>query len=124
AFARLPQPRERDVERVAHLVLMALLPALAEADLATFGATLSEIQTVTGGWFASVQGGTFAPGPSEELVRRMAKWGASGVGQSSWGPAVYGIVDGEAAGVRLAEHVRGAVGAAGSVDDVQVRHVV
>ena len=25
----------------------------------------------------------------------MAEWGACGVGQSSWGPAVYGIVDGE-----------------------------
>src|SRR5207247_8287192 len=113
AFARLPQPRERDVERVAHLVLMALLPALAEADLATFGATLSEIQALTGRWFASVQGGTFAPGPSEELVRRMARWGAAGVGQSSWGPAVYGIVDGEEAGVGLADRGRAALGAAG-----------
>ena len=75
---------------------MALLPALAEGDLATFGAALSAIQAITGRWFAPVQGGTFAPGPSEELVRRMAEWGASGVGQSSWGPAVYGIVDGEA----------------------------
>ena len=35
AFAALPPPPERDVERVAHLVLMALLPALADADLAT-----------------------------------------------------------------------------------------
>ena len=40
----------------------------------------------------------------------MAEWGASGVGQSSWGPAVYGIVDGEAAGRRLAERARGVAG--------------
>ncbi len=110
ALAELARPPECDVERVAHLVLMALLPALAEADLATFGAALREIQEITGRWFASVQGGTFAPGPSEELVRRMAEWGASGVGQSSWGPAVYGIVDGEAAGLRLAERVRALLG--------------
>ena len=76
---------------------------------------LSAIQAITGRWFAPVQGGTFAPGPSEELVRRMREWGASGVGQSSWGPAVYGIVDGEDAGVRLAERVRAALGAAGTV---------
>ena len=62
-----------------------------------------------------MQGGTFAPGPSEELVRRMAEWGASGVGQSSWGPAVYGIVDGEEAGLRLAERVRGVLGSDGAV---------
>ena len=28
----------------------------------------------------------------------MREWGARGVGQSSWGPAVYGIVEGEDAG--------------------------
>jgi len=115
AFARLAAPPERDAERVAHLVLMALLPAVADGDLATFGAALSAIQAINGRWFAPVQGGTFAPGPSEELVRNMADWGASGVGQSSWGPAVYGIVDGEPAGLALAARVREVLGAAGSV---------
>jgi beta-ribofuranosylaminobenzene 5'-phosphate synthase len=117
AFAQLPPPPERDAERVAHLVLMALLPAVADADLATFGAALNAIQAITGRWFAPVQGGTFAPGPSEELVRRMGEWGASGVGQSSWGPAVYGIVEGEDAGHRLAERVRTALGPAGTVHE-------
>jgi len=114
AFAQLPSPPERDVERVAHLVLMALLPALADADLATFGAALSAIQAITGRWFAPVQGGTFVPGPSEELVIRMAESGALGVGQSSWGPAVYGIVDGEDAGLRLAEVVRALLAKSGA----------
>jgi beta-RFAP synthase len=106
AFAKLPPPPARDAERVAHLVLMSLLPALVESDLQTFGRALSEIQIITGRWFAPVQGATFAPGPSEELVRRMAEWGACGVGQSSWGPAVYGIVDGPDAAVELADRVR------------------
>jgi beta-ribofuranosylaminobenzene 5'-phosphate synthase len=115
AFEQLPSPSERDVERVAHLVLMALLPSLADADLETFGTALSEIQSINGRWFAPVQGGTFAAGPTEELVRRMTEWGASGVGQSSWGPAVYGIVDGEDAGLRLAERARDVLGTAGTV---------
>jgi beta-RFAP synthase len=115
AFAELPPPPEREVERVAALVLLALLPALAEADLATFGAALSELQVITGGWFASVQGGTFAPGPSAELVRRMTELGAAGVGQSSWGPAVYGVVESPDAGARLATALRSAIGARGTV---------
>ena len=118
AFAQLPSPHERDAEQVAHRVLMALLPALADADLATFGAALTAIQAMNGRWFAPVQGGTFTRGPSEELVRRMTEWGAAGVGQSSWGPTVYGIVDGEDAGLRLADRVRtlfDASGAAGTV---------
>ena len=113
-LAQLPAPPERDVERVAHRVLMALLPSLADADLATFGAALSAIQAITGRWFAAVQGGPFAPGPTEELVHRMTEWGAFGVGQSSWGPAVYGIVDGESSGLQLADRVRAALSVAGT----------
>lgn len=115
AFATLPAPPEREVERVAHLVLMALLPALVEADLTTFGAALSEVQAVTGRWFAPVQGGTYAPGPSATFVRRLAEWGAVGVGQSSWGPAVYGIVADEAAEAALVARVRAALGPGGAV---------
>ena len=108
AFEALPAPSEQDVEHVAHLVLMALLPAVAEADIDAFGAALTQIQEITGRWFTAVQGGTFAPGASEALVRHMRDGGASGVGQSSWGPAVYGIVDGAEAGARLAGRVRAA----------------
>jgi beta-RFAP synthase len=109
-FDRLPAPPDREVERVAHLVLMVLLPAVADADIEAFGAALTEIQEATGRWFAPVQGGVFAPGPSAALVRWMRKWGALGVGQSSWGPSVYGIVEGEAAGARLAKQLRAEVG--------------
>jgi beta-ribofuranosylaminobenzene 5'-phosphate synthase len=115
AFARLPAPPERDVERVAHIVLMSLLPSLADADLAGFGRALSEVQEITGHWFAPVQGGTFAPGASADLVRRLAEWGASGVGQSSWGPAVYGIVEGDEAMCRLADRVVEAMGSSATV---------
>ena len=105
AFARLPKPSEQDVEHVSHQVLMVLLPALADGDLEQFGRALTEIQEVTGRWFAPAQGGTFAAGPSRALVQQLAEWGAAGVGQSSWGPAAYGIVDGADAAARLVERV-------------------
>jgi len=115
AFARLPTPSAHEVERVSHLVLMQLLPALAEADLAGFGAALGEVQRITGGWFAPAQGGVFAPGETGELVERLRAWGAVGVGQSSWGPAVYGIVGDPGASRALAQRVRDAVGTGGLV---------
>jgi beta-RFAP synthase len=115
AFASLPLPAEREVERVSHLVLMAMLPALADGDLSTFGAALTELQEINGRWFSHAQGGTFAPGASTALVTRMRDWGAAGVGQSSWGPAVYAIVDGDAAAHDLARRLRGAVGDSGAV---------
>jgi beta-ribofuranosylaminobenzene 5'-phosphate synthase len=115
AFARLPAPPETEVEKVAHLVLMSLLPSLAEADLTGFGRALSEVQEITGRWFAPVQGGTFASGASADLVRRLREWGASGVGQSSWGPAVYGIVDGDDAMNRLADRAVDTMGSSATV---------
>ena len=115
AFEELPPPPDREVEEVSHLVLMQLLPSLVEADLPSFGDALSKVQRITGGWFAEQQGGIFAPGPTEQLIARMAGWGAHGVGQSSWGPAAYGLVENGRAATSLAEQVRQFLGPAGDV---------
>ena len=115
AFEKLPHPPQKEVERVAHLVLMQLLPALVEADLPSFGDALSQVQRITGAWFAAQQGGVFAPGPTERLVAFMASWGALGVGQSSWGPAAYGLVESDAKATELARQVQGLLGAQGQV---------
>jgi beta-RFAP synthase len=115
AFEQLPRPASGEVERVSHLVLMQLLPALVEGDLAGFGGALSEVQRITGAWFAPQQGGIFAPGLGEALIRRMADWGVAGVGQSSWGPAVYGLVEGADAGLALAARCRDFLGGKGQI---------
>jgi beta-RFAP synthase len=88
AFRRLRPSPDQEVERIARLVLMRLLPALVERDLAAFGAALAEIQELVGSCFAPVQEGPFHP-VGAPLVRRLKEAAASGVGQSSWGPAVY-----------------------------------
>ena len=46
---------------------------------------------------------------------RWPEWGAAGVGQSSWGPAVYGIVAGDDAAAHLADRVRNALNERGEV---------
>jgi beta-RFAP synthase len=115
AFQRLSAPPAAEVEHVSHLVLMGLLPAAADGDLAAFGEALGRVQEITGRWFASAQGGTFASGPSESFVERMRMWGALGVGQSSWGPAVYGLVDGRDAAAALAARVRADLDGRGAV---------
>jgi predicted sugar kinase len=94
---------------------MQLRPALVEGDLGSFGEALSAVQRITGAWFAPQQGGVFAPGQGEALIRQMAGWGAAGVGQSSWGPAVYGLVEGAGAGLALAERCREFLGGKGLV---------
>lgn len=115
AFEQLPPPPAKEVERVSHLVLMQLLPSLVEDDLQGFGAALSSVQRITGAWFAPQQGGVFAPGPGEALIGRMAEWGAAGVGQSSWGPAVYGLAANPEAGRALAARCREFLGKNGLI---------
>jgi beta-ribofuranosylaminobenzene 5'-phosphate synthase len=115
AFRELPLPPLREVEHVAHLLVMSLLPALVEGDLETFGRAISTIQQINGGWFAPVQGGPFASGASTELIGKMSEWGAAGVGQSSWGPAVYGITEGDDRAAELAANVRRALNGSGVV---------
>jgi beta-RFAP synthase len=115
SFASLPVPNVETVERVSHLVLMAMLPAIAEADIATFGSSLSEVQEINGRWFSHAQGGTFAPGPTTALISTMRRLGVPGVGQSSWGPAVYGIVDGDARVTTLTDALRREMAGDGAV---------
>jgi beta-ribofuranosylaminobenzene 5'-phosphate synthase len=118
AFARLVPSAERSAA-IAQIVLTSLLPALVERDLEEFGDALTRVQQLVGDAFAPVQGGRFHPraGP---LVEALLQGGAAGAGQSSWGPAVYGLVGSEAAGRELARRMEDVVGGEGSVELVKV----
>jgi len=113
AFEELRPDPERSA-RIAQIVLTALLPALVERDLGEFGAALTRLQRLVGDAFAHVQGGTFHP-RAEALVEALLRLGAPGAGQSSWGPAVYGIAGSEEQGRALAHRLEAQLGAGGTV---------
>jgi beta-ribofuranosylaminobenzene 5'-phosphate synthase len=123
AFGELAPDPERAAQ-VAWLVLSSLLPALAEEDLAEFGAALTRIQRLVGEEFAPVQGGCYHPRAAEP-VRALLELGAAGAGQSSWGPAAFGLAAGEADAAALAaaleERVPGASARVVGFDNAGVR---
>jgi beta-ribofuranosylaminobenzene 5'-phosphate synthase len=81
---------EADAARLCHLILMKALPALAEHDLASFGAAITELQNRLGDYFAPVQGGARFMSPDVAAVLNVLDGaGAFGVGQSSWGPTGF-----------------------------------
>jgi beta-ribofuranosylaminobenzene 5'-phosphate synthase len=96
--------------RVSRLVLTALLPGLVTESIGEFGDALTEIQREIGSMFASRQGGVFHPSAAP-VVDALLALGVGAVGQSSWGPSVYGIVDGPERAADVADRLRGAVGA-------------
>ncbi len=114
AFGRLVPSAERSAA-IAQLVLTSLLPALVEHDVQEFGAALTRVQELVGDAFAPVQGGRFHP-RAGGLVDALLRAGAAGAGQSSWGPAVYGVVGSEAAGRELARRMEDVIGGQGSVE--------
>lgn len=94
---------------VSRLLLTALLPGLVTGDIDEFGGALSEIQREIGAMFADQQGGVFHP-RAAPVVEELHALGVGAVGQSSWGPAVYGIVDGPERAADVADRLRAGVG--------------
>jgi beta-RFAP synthase len=109
-FSLLHEERAAIEPRVSRLVLTALLPGLLRADIDEFGAALTEIQREIGSMFAARQGGVFHP-RAAPVVDALLGLGVGAVGQSSWGPSVYGIVDGPERAADVAERLRAAVDA-------------
>ncbi|MEJ2243871.1 MAG: kinase [Candidatus Bathyarchaeota archaeon] len=101
AFAKAPPMPDQAVGDVCRLVMMKLLPTLVDQDIKSFGEALTRIQVVVGDCFADVQGGTFSSSEAALTIKFMKTCGAYGVGQSSWGPAVYGLVNGDSQAKQL-----------------------
>jgi len=103
AMQAFPQQR---AAHLAHLVLMRLMPALVEEDFASFGEAIGEIQRTVGDYFAAAQGGRF----TSRLVADVLAWldakGIAGVGQTSWGPTGFAIVDSEVRAQALLREAR------------------
>lgn len=103
AFRNLPPMPDGDVAHLCRLVMIRLLPGLAEADVGAVGAALTEIQARLGDHFAPAQGGRrFASAAVAAALEAAAAAGAAGVGQSSWGPTGFALVRSQAEAERLA----------------------
>ena len=87
---------------ICRLVLMQALPALAEQDFAGFGAAITAIQTQVGDYFAPAQGGRFTSPAVGTALQQLAAAGATGIGQSSWGPTGFAFAASDADARRLA----------------------
>ena len=93
-FEKLPTPQEKLVYEACYRILLGMAPAVVEKNIRAFGVNLTKLQEVVGAMFSEAQGGVFQP-HSAPLIEKLSGMGAIGVGQSSWGPAVYALFDPE-----------------------------
>jgi len=59
---------------------------------------LTAVDRKNGAYFSDVQGGVYSGGDTNTAIDALLSAGACGAGQSSWGPAVYGLVHGRDVG--------------------------
>jgi beta-RFAP synthase len=79
-------------DALCRLVLLGMLPALAERDVRGFGEALYDFNRRVGEAFRPVQGGAYTHARAAEVVEFVRGQGIAGVGQSSWGPALFAVV--------------------------------
>jgi beta-ribofuranosylaminobenzene 5'-phosphate synthase len=105
AFKEFEPPSQELVGEVARLVLMKMIPSIIEKDIVTFGESMTDLDFKFGEYWLKVQGGRFSHPIIEAGVNHLLKSGSYGVGQSSWGPAFYGLADGEKHARELTENL-------------------
>lgn len=106
AFRVLPEFPAASAAHLCRLVLMQMLPALAEQELMTFGSAITELQRRVGDHFARAQGGRFTSPAVSEALQWLSEGGATGLGQSSWGPTGFCFVGDELQAEALACEAR------------------
>lgn len=78
-------------DRIGATVAGELLPALACADVERFGQALTRIDQLNGRWFRTAQSDAHHPAVGPVVDELSAAQAVAGVGQSSWGPTIYGV---------------------------------
>jgi beta-ribofuranosylaminobenzene 5'-phosphate synthase len=94
--------REDLVWRASFILYHELVPSILERDFEKFASSLSQLQETVGQIFSSFQGGVFAE-YSQRAISVLRELGVVGVGQSSWGPAVYGVLESREEAEEVAE---------------------
>lgn len=89
----------------SYTLFAELIPSLLEREFEVFAKSLTNFQETVGRMFSRYQGGVFAQ-RSAVVVNKMKELGLMGVGQSSWGPAVYGVTDTHEKAVKISDRLR------------------
>lgn len=106
AFEKLPPFPAEKAAHLCHLLLMKALPALAEKEIESFGSVITELQRSVGDHFAPAQGGRFTSHDVGKVMELLQALGAVAIGQSSWGPTGFCMVDSASKARALIEQVQ------------------
>lgn len=120
AFQQLPAFPLLHSQKICHLTLMQLLPALIEQNIELFGSAVSEIQTLIGQHFAPAQGGQYTSKAIAKLIQHCQSLGFSGMAQSSWGPTSCVFTENQSQADRLIAELRGMINSDSQLQNIEL----
>jgi beta-ribofuranosylaminobenzene 5'-phosphate synthase len=85
------EPHENQAE--LYTLFTHLITSVRVGDFRLFSKALSRIQLLAGQYFSKYQGGIYSSEESSIIAETLSKNGVAALGQSSWGPAIYGFVE-------------------------------
>jgi len=92
----------REVQEVAHVILMQMMPAVMEGDIESFGCAVDHLQTA-GFKRREVELQSISV---RDVIEFMQDSGTHGAGMSSFGPVVYGFTDSRSQGRQIRKDVQ------------------
>jgi len=106
AFGRLPPVPQEVTRELWQITNDEILPAVEQSDCRMFGEAIFRFGRLAGECFAAVQRGPFASVEIERLVDSIREFGVPGAGQSSWGPTVFAVADGDQQARQLVDWIQ------------------
>ncbi|HEY1862025.1 MAG TPA: hypothetical protein VGG61_16815, partial [Gemmataceae bacterium] len=106
AFQDLEGLTAEQSDALWRLLQLDLLPALTARNLESFSEALYEFNRRIGETFQTIQGGIYATRQGAELVAFLRRRGIRGVGQSSWGPTIFALLEDERSAHDLVDVLR------------------
>ena len=85
--------KEFKEQHTLYKYIVTLMSAVVHKDFKLFSRSLRELQKLTGEYFSEYQGGIYCCDVSSDIVSILESNGIVGIGQSSWGPTIYGFTD-------------------------------
>lgn len=87
----------------AHHLLLGMLPALEENKINEFSSHLNIIEDNAAEYFSKSQGGKYRSIYAQEIIDFMIEKKVLARGQSSWGPALYALVENDFKAIKIKE---------------------
>ncbi|MEO3993388.1 MAG: hypothetical protein QN229_03645 [Desulfurococcaceae archaeon TW002] len=85
------EPHKNQAE--LYTLLTYLITSVKLNDFQLFSKALSRIQLFAGQYFSRYQGGIYSSEASALIVETLSRNGVTALGQSSWGPTIYGFIE-------------------------------